>query len=326
MRLKDAHFLLYQKIKIFKRDNICKTKGYTEFLEKFVAAIDRIIMQCAFLKPLKINKSNSTINEDKIEMYIGILVKDRPTELMNLYMSIQNSLMKLSKKVHIYIFDDESTNSMTLETIEMILKKHPNIVRIRRNHSNNSWNSAHNWAINNLFNLSKNDFDIIGTVDSDMVFTSNWIEVIKESVINLNLKYDLPVQYISIFNSDDQIFHRWKRVIEIEGVKYVIKLRMGGATLFFLKKNFKLYSKSRYGESGKHLNNLDDESRMTRKLLLQGLYCASTFESYAEHLPLNSILNISRKVRVSPTRALNLKIEMFSLETDNLISKFDLQK
>ena len=323
MKLKNAHFLLYLKKKIFNYNNIYRSKLFFELIEKFIAIIDRIIMEIAELRPLRIKKSNSDWSKDEIEIYIGILVKDRPTELMNLYLSIQDSMLKLNEKVHIYIYDDNSTNLKTLEIIDSMLNNHPNILRKKRNKSQNSWNSAHNWAVKDLCEISKNSFDIIGTIDSDMILAKNWIEVIHESVVNLNLKFDLPVQYISIFNSDDRTFHRWKKIIELNGTKYVIKLRMGGATIFFLKKNLKLYSKSRYNKMGKHLSNFDDESRMTRRLLLQGLYCASTLESYAEHLPLNSILDSTRQRKRPPTKALNLEKENFSAKIRELLSKTD---
>jgi len=320
VRLKDVHFLSYLKKKIFKFSFEISEKNI-KLLEYFVATIDRIILFATINRPLKIKESKSKFIKEKIEIYIGILVKDRPIELMNLYLSIKNTLNDMTENIHIYFFDDNSKDFRTLEILNLILKNHPNVSRVRRDHSENSWNSAHNWAINTFYELSKNDFDIIGTIDSDMVLANDWVRVIQESVVNLNLKKDLPIQYISIFNSDDRNFHRWKRIVEINGTKYVIKLRMGGATLFFLKKNFKLYSKSRYDKMGKHYGNFDDESRMTRKLLIQGLYCASTLESYAEHLPTYSILDSSRRFKSSATKALNLKQENFDPEIRALLGR-----
>ena len=292
------------------------------FLRLYVLLIgvfDKILIAKNLSRSIRKNISMNSINLDEIELHIGILIKDRPAELFNLYSSIEPSLDNLGNKVHITLFDDNSTDLTTQNLIKNILSKHNDISLIRRHHSDNSWSSSHNWAVENLIKKSDSNFDIIGTIDSDMVLSNNWCDVVKKSIYDINYISNLPVQYISIFNSDDKDFHKWKEIIEIGGTKYVIKLRMGGATIFFSKKNYLKFKNSLHGFGGKHLDNLDDESRMTRHLLWRGIYFASTFESYAEHFPSSSLLDARRKISPRTTKALNLRLDKFSPQIQELM-------
>jgi glycosyltransferase involved in cell wall biosynthesis len=244
-------------------------------------------------------------------IHIGVLAKNRPDYLEKCLTSLLKSLTVNPAGIHvsIYVFDDNSSDSKTLNVIEEFRRNSLDIEvkTYSRNFSGNSWASCHNWAIAEMLK-NANQGDFLGTCDSDIVFSPNWLGDFYTWATSLRTSGLSRSVYFSAFNSSDQIFHRVVSTKHILSYGYVEKIRMGGCHLFAFYEDLKIlgtFPDSTW-KSGKVVKGLDDESKKTRQMCRNGFLNACLSISLVEHIGSSSILNENRDTEVSsPVFGLN---------------------
>jgi hypothetical protein len=271
-----------------------------------IALIDKLI----FYINKKRKKVLPKISPTKT-IFIGLLIKDRPRELRKCLDSLLFSLRSADNfDVRIFLFDDGSTDIDTLSILNSTKTANPSfgITLLSRKKSNNSWSDAHNWAVSTMLK-HETENTLIGTCDSDVIFTPNWISDFVEWCNYLrNCPKNRAINF-SAFNSNQTEFHRVIREAQIAGYKYLEKHRVGGVHLFSFSQDLRIKGpfKRSISWKGRHLKNFDDESRETRKLNIICLLNATLVERHFEHQISESLLDKNRPVALSShTFALNL--------------------
>jgi hypothetical protein len=290
----------------------------------FISLFDRFILKVNSIAIRKLPKHTFTN-----AIAIAILIKDRPESLKICLNSLGYSLKLVSSdlKIKIYLFDDGSKDDSVQEIIESFISVNStyNIQVFKRSISENSWSSSHNWAVENILG-DLLDNTLVGTCDSDLIFTPNWIDFFVIWCNAVRSQTSSRVIYFSAFNSNQILFHKVLSKKIIHNVSYLEKHRIGGAHLFFFSNDYRIkgpYKKSRM-KNNSHILNFDDESRETRKINRKGLLSASLENSLVEHQLSTSLLNQNRpNAVVQNTYALNLPrsdwYKSFDLQRDSTI-------
>ena len=225
----------------------------------------------------------------KIKIGLAVLAHERP-EYLKLCL---DSLFKTN--LHDYdvtflISDDGSTDLKVREIINKPRDVKYKIIRNFTPKGHNSWAGAFNKAVKKLLELD--NFDIIGTCDSDAVSHPEWLDKTMKTAIWAKEHHKTHILGpFSSFNSSDYKFHRILGRYNSPHGKYVVKERMGALNYFYFKDDFL--------KLGYYSESKDDETLMTEKFKKMKVRYFSTDTSYAEHIGQLSILNQWRPVPVA---------------------------
>lgn len=178
--------------------------------------------------------------------------------------------------------DDGSKDPKVREIIEKERGSKYKIIRNYTPKGHPSWGAAFNKAIKKLLEID--NFDIVGTCDSDVLFNPEWLDKsIKTFLWAKKNHKDHKLIKFSAFNSSDFVFHNILGTYKSPYGKYVVKERMGDVTnMFFTEDLFKV---------GLYAEDKNDETLKTEFFKNHGLRYFSTEISYAEHIGQVSLLN-----------------------------------
>jgi hypothetical protein len=196
------------------------------------------------------------------------------------------------------IQDDGSKDPRVREIIERKRDPQYKIIRYFTPKGHNSWGAAFNKAIRHLLEID--DFDIVGSSDSDVIFHPEWLDQTMKICLWAKKNHkDNILGPFSCFNSSDYEFHRILGTYSSPYGNYVVKRRMGAVNYFFFKEDLL--------KLGFFEEHRDDETLMTRKFgaLRVRNFCTET--SYVEHIGGLSVLNQWRPTPVTkPVYGMNL--------------------
>jgi len=178
--------------------------------------------------------------------------------------------------------DDGSTDPRVRDIIEKPRDPKYKIVRFHTPKGHNSWGAAFNKAMMKLLEID--DFDIIGSCDSDALFHPEWLDKTMKICLWAKKNHtDHILGPFSSFNSSDYKFHKILGTYQSPYGGYVVKERMGAVNYFYFKEDF-----IKLGFFEEHR---DDETLMTEKFKALQIRNFSTETSYVEHIGQVSILN-----------------------------------
>jgi hypothetical protein len=188
------------------------------------------------------------------------------------------------------IQDDGSNDTRVREIINRPRDPRYKAIRYYTPKGHKSWGAAFNKAMRHLLEID--DFDIIGSCDSDALFHPEWLNQTMEVCLwaKKNHKGHILGPFSS-FNSSDFVFHRVLGTYVSPYGRYVVKRRMGALNYFFFKEDF-----LRLGFFAEHR---DDETLMTKKFEALRVRNFSTEMSWVEHIGEISILNQWRPTPVA---------------------------
>jgi hypothetical protein len=225
----------------------------------------------------------------KLKIAIGVLISgDRPE-----YLDISlNSLFKSKTEnldVTFLLLNHGSKNKNVEKIIAKKRNKKYKILRTYEENQTRSWGEAFNKATKFLINYD--DFDIIGTCDSDVIYHERWlIETIKNFLwIKKNHKNHILGAFSS-FNSSDYPYHKVLGKFKGKYGEYWVKERMGGLNYFYFTKDL---LKLGFFSENKH-----DELLMTKKFKKYRIRNFSTANSFVDHIGEKSILDDYREKKV----------------------------
>lgn len=246
--------------------------------------------------PFSINLKKGIRPDYKIGM--AVLAHNRP-EILDLCLDSLFQTNLHNYDITFLIQDDGSTDPKVREIIEKERDPQYKIIRDYTPKGHNSWGAAFNKAIHKLLEID--DFDIIGTCDSDAYFHPEWLD--QTLKICLWAKKNHKSQILgpfSSFNSSDYIFHQILGTYTSPFGNYVVKKRMGALNYFFFKDDFL--------KLGYFPEDKDDETLMTAKFdkLKVRNFCTET--SYIEHFGRISILDKWRPTAVGDNAAFAVKL------------------
>lgn len=260
-------------------------------VDRIYAHHDRIHVHSPFaIKLQKELKPNFKIG-------MAVLAHERP-EYLEMCL---NSLFQTNLYDYDIIFliqDDGSKDPRVREIIERERDPQYKIIRYYTPKGHDSWGAAFNKAIRRL--LEVDDFDIIGSCDSDALFHPEWLDQTMKVCLWAKKNHkDNILGPFSSFNSSDYAFHRILGTYSSPYGNYVVKRRMGAVNYFFFKEDFL--------KLGFFEEHRDDETLMTRRFeaLRVRNFCTET--SYVEHIGGTSVLNQWRPTPVTkPVYGMNL--------------------
>lgn len=209
------------------------------------------------------------------------------------------------------IQDDGSTDPRIREIIERQRDPRYKIVRYFTPKGHNSWGAAFNKAIKKLLEID--DFDIVGSCDSDAIFHPEWLDQTMKICLWAKKNHTEHILGpFSSFNSSDYEFHRILGNYSSPLGNYLVKYRMGALNYFYFTKDL---LKLGYFEENK-----DDETIMTARFdrLKVRSFCTET--SYVEHVGHLSVLN---QWRPSPVNAAVYGMNLVKTGWGNEIEKAD---
>jgi len=204
------------------------------------------------------------------------------------------------------ISDDGSKDPKVKEIINKERDSKYKIIRNFTPKGHNSWAGAFNKAMKKLLEI--NDFDIVGSCDSDCLFHPEWLnETLKICLWAKNNHEKDILGPFSSFNSSDVDFHKILGKYESPYGNYVIKERMGALNYLYFKKDFL--------SLGFFEENRNDETLMTEKFKRFKIRNFCTEKSYVEHLGKISVLDQWRPkaVETNASFALNPILEGWNL-------------
>lgn len=211
-------------------------------------------------------------NPPKIAM--AVMAHERPDLLRICLDSIYRSRLQ-SYDFTLLIQDDGSLDPAVREVIERPAPAGLKVVRSFTPKGPNCWGGAFNKAMRKLLELD--DFDIIGTCDSDVVFNADWLDRTMEVALWAKKHHRRHViGPFSSFNSSDFVFHQVLGTYHSPFGKYLIKKRMGAVNYFYFKEDFE---KLGYASECR-----DDETLLTERFERLGVRQLCTETSYVEHL------------------------------------------
>lgn len=225
----------------------------------------------------------------KPKIGFAVLAHNRP-EYLELCLDSLFRTKLYDYDVTFLIQDDGSDDPRVKEIIEKSRDSEYKIVRSFTQKGHNSWGAAFNKAMRKLLEID--NFDIIGSCDSDAFFHPEWLD--KTLKICLWAKEHHKEHILgpfSSFNSSDYIFHKVLGTYESPFGEYVVKERMGALNYLYFKEDFL--------KLGFYPESKDDETLMTEKFKKLGIKYFSTNDSYVEHIGQESVLNQWRPTAVS---------------------------
>ncbi len=187
------------------------------------------------------------------------------------------------------ISDDGSLDHRVKKIINRKRAKSYKIVRYFTSKGHDFWGSAFNKAIRKLMEID--NFDIIGSCDSDAVFHPEWLDMTMKICLWAKAHHkDHILGPFSSFNSSDYVFHKILGTYDSPFGKYVVKERMGALNYFYTMEDFL--------KLGFFVGDKNDETIMTEKFKRLQVRNFSTYTSYVDHIGQESVLNRWRPVAV----------------------------
>ena len=233
---------------------------------------------------LKIKNNRGVPKNFKIGF--AVLAHERPEYLE----ACLNSLFRT--KLHHYditflLQDDGSKNTKVRELINKERDPQYKIIRYFTKKGHNSLAGAFNKAMRKLLEI--NEFDIVGSCDSDCLFHHEWLDKTMKIALwaKKNHREHALIKFSS-FNSDQWEFHKILETYSFPYGKYVVKERMGDLNSFYFTKDLQ--------QIGFYEESRDDETIMTEKFKRLELRNFCTEKSYVEHLGRVSILDKWRPI------------------------------
>lgn len=217
---------------------------------------------------------------------MAVLAHERPEYLE----ACLDSLFRT--KLHDYditflLQDDGSKDPKVKEIINKERDPKYKVVRYFTKKGHNSWAGAFNKAIKELLEID--NFDIVGSCDSDALFHPEWLnKTMKICLWAKKHHQEHTLIKFSSFNSDQWEFHKILGTYKSPYGKYVVKERMGDLNSFYFTKDLL--------KIGSYEESKDDETIMTEKFKRLELRNFCTEKSYIEHLGKISILDKWRPV------------------------------
>jgi len=225
---------------------------------------------------------------DRFKIGLAVLAHERP-EYLELCLDSLFQTKLYDYDITFLIQDDGSKNPRVREIIEREHDPHFKIVRYYTGKGHNSWGAAFNKAMRKLMEID--DFDIIGSCDSDAFFHPEWLDKTMKICIWAKKNHaDHILGPFSSFNSSDYLFHKVLGTFHSPHGNYVVKKRMGALNYFYFTNDFK--------KMGFFDEHRDDETRMTEIFEKFRIRNFSTETSYVEHIGKVSVLNQWRQTPV----------------------------
>lgn len=234
--------------------------------------------------------------EFKIGM--AILAHERP-EYLKLCLDTLFKTRLYDYDITFLIQDDGSTDPRVKDIINAPRDNKYKIVRSFTEKGHNSWAGAFNKAMRKLMRID--DFDIVGSCDSDALFHPEWLDKTMKICLWAKAHHkDHVLGPFSSFNSSDWKFHNILGTYMSPFGGYVVKERMGAVNYLYFKDDFL--------KLGFYPETVHDETLMTEKFKKMGIRYFSTEISYVEHIGENSILEQLRPIPVKkrPVYGMNL--------------------
>jgi len=232
-------------------------------------------------------ESNSTGIELKKEVHpdfkigMAVLAWERP-EYLEICLDTLFQTKLYDYDITFLLQDDGSADPRVRDIIEKPRDPKYKIVRFYTPKGHNSWGAAFNKAMKKLSEID--DFDIIGSCDSDALFHPEWLDKTMKICLWAKKNHtDHILGPFSSFNSSDYKFHKILGAYESPYGSYVVKERMGAVNYFYFKEDF-----IKLGFFEEHR---DDETLMTEKFKALQVRNFSTKTSYVEHIGEASVLN-----------------------------------
>jgi glycosyltransferase involved in cell wall biosynthesis len=217
----------------------------------------------------------------KFRIGMAVMAHERP-EYLDLCLDSLFTTNLYDYDITFLLQDDGSTDPRVREIIEKPRDPKFRIVRYFTPKGHDSWGAAFNKAMKKL--LEMDDFDIIGTCDSDTFFHPEWL--------NQTMKIGLWAKRhhckhilgpFSAFNSSNRGFHKILGTYPTPHGSIVVKYRMDAKTYFYFKPDFL--------RLGFFAEDKDDETLMTKHFDRLGVRNFCTETSYVEHIGHSSVLN-----------------------------------
>lgn len=212
---------------------------------------------------------------------IAVLIWERPEYLEYCLDTLFKTKIE-GYDVTFLLNDDGSTDPRVKEIMEKERDAKYKIVRNYTEKGHGSWGAAFNKAMKKLLELD--DFDIVGTCDSDALFHPDWLDKsIKVMTWAKGYHKDHKLIKFSPFNSSNFEFHRFLGKYKSPFGDYVVKERMGDVASFYFKDDLI--------KIGFYAEDRDDETLMTtnfKKWLIRNF---STDITYVDHIGHISLLN-----------------------------------
>lgn len=232
----------------------------------------------------------SASNSRRLKIGMAVLIHERPDYLEMCLNSLFKTIVPEGIELTVALVDDGSVDPSVQIIMDLDRQSNIKIYRYYTAKSANNWGAAFNKAMKILVRID--NFDLIGTSDSDALFHPEWLSHLVPIALwakSNHTKHNFGP--FSAFNSSDADFHEWQGVYSSPHGDYIIKNRMGALNYFYFIEDFM--------KLGFFSEDRDDETRMTemfKKLEIRNL---STKKSYVEHLGQDSVLN---RWRPSPVR------------------------
>ena len=212
---------------------------------------------------------------------MAILAYERPDYLQVCLDSLFQSNL-YNYDITFLIQDDGSSDPRVRSIIEKERDSQYKIIRSFTPKGHNSWGAAFNKAVKKLLELD--NFDIIGTCDSDALFHPDWLDhTLKVCLWAKENHQQNILGPFSSFNSSDYAFHRVLGEYESPFGGYVVKERMGALNYFFFKDDFL--------KLGYFKEDKNDETLMTMEFKKKKVRNFCTTMSTVEHVGQLSVLN-----------------------------------
>lgn len=237
----------------------------------------------AYRKNKKISsliKNNRQLRK-KFKIGMAVLAHERPEYLEACLDSLFRTKL-YNYDITFLLQDDGSNDPKVKELINKERDPKYKIVRYFTNKGHNSWAGAFNKAIKKLQTID--NFDIIGSCDSDALFHPEWLDKTMKIALwaKKNHNEDILGPFSS-FNSDQWEFHKILGIYKSPFGNYVVKERMGALNYFYFSKDL--------SNLGFYEEHRDDETLMTEKFKNLKIRYFCTENSYVEHLGKVSILD-----------------------------------
>ena len=234
---------------------------------------------------------------EKFKIGFAVLVHERPKHLQVCLDSLFATNID-GYDITFLLIDDGSIDPRVREIIERPREAKYKIVRKFTPKGSNSWGGAFNKAVKALKELD--NFDIIGTSDSDALFHPNWLDVTMKICIWAKKNHQTHnLGPFSCFNSSDYKFHNILGRYDSPHGGFLVKERMGALNYLYFTEDFE--------KLGFFSENKDDETLMTEKFKSLGVRNFCTETSYVEHLGEDSILDQWRPTPVTGITAFALR-------------------
>ncbi|MHC4213107.1 MAG: glycosyltransferase, partial [Planctomycetota bacterium] len=216
----------------------------------------------------------------KYKIAMAVLAHERP-EYLEICLNSLFETRLYDYDITFLLQDDGSSDPRVREIIEKQRDPKYKIVRYFTDKGHNSWGGAFNKAMRKLLDID--DFDIIGSCDSDAMFHPEWLDQTMKVCLWAKANHkEHSLGPFSSFNSSDYKFHKILGTGRSPHGDYVVKERMGALNYFYFRDDLL--------KLGFFAEHEDDETLMTEKFKALGVRNFCTKTSYVEHIGQYSVL------------------------------------